>query len=121
MEIKDILSRPLDKKIEEIIKVDQTDEESVYADIDEYVATQSIKESYKRLLKAIAEAPSDPDEGIGVWISGFFGSGKSFFAKNLGYILSNPQIMGKPFSEFFKDKMEDNSIGDLIGTPLLES
>lgn len=114
MNVGDILARPLDKKIEEIIKVDQKDEESVISDIEEYVATDSIKRSYKELLKAIAESPSDPHEGIGIWISGFFGSGKSFFAKNLGYILENPTIFGKPFSEYFKKKIGDDLIGDFV-------
>jgi hypothetical protein len=92
--IGELLSRDLDRKIEEIIKVDQTDEQSVYDEITEYVATDSIKSQYAELLKAIAEAPSEPHEGIGVWVSGFFGSGKSSFAKNLGYVLQNPTVRG---------------------------
>jgi len=114
MKVGDILARPLDKKIEEIVKVDQKDEESVIGDINEYVATESIIRSYKELLKAIAESPSEPHEGIGIWISGFFGSGKSFFAKNLGYILDNPIIFGKPFSEYFKNIINDELIKDLV-------
>src|SRR3954468_14928420 len=85
--IGDLLSRDLSRKIEEIIQVDQADEQSVYAEITEYVATDSIRDNYYLLFKAIAEAPSDPQESIGVWVSGFFGSGKSSFAKNLGYAL----------------------------------
>jgi len=92
--IGDLLTRDLSRKIEEIIQVDQADEQSVYAEITEYVATDSIREQYHDLLKAIAEAPSDPDERVGVWVSGFFGSGKSSFAKNLGYALENAQFSG---------------------------
>ena len=73
--IGDVLDRDLGRKIEEIIQVDQADEESVHAEITEYVATDSIREQYHQLFRAIAEAPSDPHEGIGVWVSGFFGSG----------------------------------------------
>ncbi len=79
-----LLARNLDRKIEEIIKVDQADEQSVRDEISEYVATASITDHYARLLKAVADAPAEPHEGIGVWVSGFFGSGKSSFAKNLG-------------------------------------
>ena len=80
-----LIARDLDKRIEEIIKVDQADEQSVYTELTEYVATDRLREHYRTLLKAIAEAPGEPHEGIGVWVSGFFGSGKSSFAKNLGY------------------------------------
>ena len=87
--IGDLLSRNLSRKIEEIIQVDQAEEQSVHDEITEYVATDSIREQYHKLFRAIAEAPSDPHESIGVWISGFFGSGKSSFAKYLGYALQN--------------------------------
>jgi len=90
--IGDLLTRDLSRKIEEIIQVDQADEQSVHAEITEYVATESIREQYYDLLKAVAEAPSDPHESVGVWVSGFFGSGKSSFAKNLGYALESSLI-----------------------------
>jgi len=100
--IASILSRDLSRKIEEIIQVDQTDEQSVYSEITEYIATESIRDQYSALLKAIAEAPSEPHESVGVWISGFFGSGKSSFAKNLGYALENRKVLGQDFSALFK-------------------
>ena len=56
--IGELLTRDLSRKIEEIIQVDQADEQSVYAEITEYVATDSIRDQYHDLLKAIAEAPS---------------------------------------------------------------
>src|SRR6478672_11360753 len=92
--IGDLLTRDLTHKIEEIIQVDQADEASVYAEITEYIATDSIREQYHDLLKAVAEAPSEPHESVGVWVSGFFGSGKSSFAKNLGYALENRPVLG---------------------------
>jgi hypothetical protein len=110
----ELLSRDLGRKIEEIIKVDQTDEQSVYAEISEYVATGSIKEQYAQLLKAVAEAPAEPHEGIGVWVSGFFGSGKSSFAKNLGYVLQNRPVQGTPFSDLFKKQVDDRRLAELI-------
>ena len=68
MIIREILARDLNQRIEEIIKVDQTDEQTVYYEITEYVATERIKEQYRTLLKAIADYPSEPHEGIGVWV-----------------------------------------------------
>lgn len=110
----ELLARSLDRKIEEIIKVDQTDEQSVHDEITEYVATDSIKDQYAQLLKAVADAPAEPHEGIGVWVSGFFGSGKSSFAKNFGYLLQNPTVKGEPFSALFKKQVEDKRLGEFI-------
>src|SRR5262245_62822222 len=112
--IEELLSRPLDRKIEEIIKVDQGDEQSVHDEITEYVATDSIKDQYHQLFKAVAEAPSEPHEGVGVWVSGFFGSGKSSFAKHLGYALQNRTVLGSPFAALFKQQIGDTRIADLL-------
>lgn len=112
--IGDLLARDLNQDIEEIIKVDQFDEQTVYAEVKEYVATKNIKDHYRYLLRAIAEAPAEQNEGVGIWISGFFGSGKSSFAKNLGYVLSNPMVMGYSFSDLFKQQLNDPMIGDLV-------
>src|SRR3954451_14734891 len=98
--IADLLQRDLSRKIEEIIQVDQADEQSVHEEITEYVATGSIKDQYAQ-LKAIADAPTEANESVGVCVSGFFGSGKSSFAKNLGYALQNRKVLGDDFATLF--------------------
>ena len=57
---------------------------------------------------------------MGVWISGFFGSGKSHFLKILSYLLENKEVRGKEAVEFFDEKIEDplllaemKKVGDL--------
>jgi hypothetical protein len=112
--IAELLSRDLSRRIEEVIQVDQAEEEAVFTEIDEYIATDSIRDQYAHLLKAIAEAPSDPNEAIGIWVSGFFGSGKSSYAKNLGYALQNNKVKGQDFSALFKKRIEDQRVSDLI-------
>ena len=112
--IGDLLSRDLDRKIVEIIQVDQADEQSVHDEIREYVATDSIKDQYAQLLRAIAEAPSEQHESVGVWVSGFFGSGKSSFAKNLGYALQNRIVVGENFSPLFMSQIDDNRVSDYL-------
>lgn len=112
--IGELLTRDLSRKIEEIIQVDQANEQSVHAEITEYISTDSIREQYHQLLKAIAEAPTDLHESVGVWVSGFFGSGKSSFAKNLGYALQNRSVLGSQFAELFKQQIGDRRVGDLI-------
>ena len=113
--IAELLSRDLSRRIEEVIQVDQAEEQAVFAEIDEYIATDSIRDQYAHLLKAIAEAPSDPNEAIGVWVSGFFGSGKSSFAKNLGYALQNNNVHGPAISpRSSSGRSTTNGLSDLL-------
>jgi len=114
MVIKDLLARDLDEKIEEIIKLEQADEETVYRELTEYVATNRIRDHYRTILKAMAEAPARPHEGVGIWISGFFGSGKSSFAKNLGYVLADRTVAGRRASDLFKQALGDREIALLV-------
>ena len=112
--IGDILSRDLTRKIVEVIQVDQNKDEDLHAEITEYIATESIRGQYAELFKAIAEAPADPHDSVGVWISGFFGSGKSSFAKNLGYALQNRQVLDQDFASLFKQQLEDDRVSNLL-------
>jgi hypothetical protein len=112
--IADLLHRDLSRKIEEIIQVDQADEQSVHAEITEYVATDGIRDQYDQLLRAVAEAPSEPHKAVGVWVSEFFGSGKSSFAKYLGYALQNRKVKGEDFADLFKRQMADPRLADVL-------
>lgn len=60
----------------------------------------------------MADAPGDPTEGVGVWASGLFGSGKSSFAKNLGYILANREILGHPAVQLFIRQLQAQAPND---------
>ena len=114
MKIGELFQREIGRKIEEVIKVDQADEEVVRNEIEEYVATDSIKSHYIRVLEAYNQARTQPTEGIGVWISGFFGSGKSSFAKNLGYIIAAKELLGENAADIFSRQVQDDRIADLI-------
>ena len=85
----------IDRRIEEVIKVDQTDEEIIRDEIDEYVVTDAIRAHYTGIFDAYRETPNKPHEGIAIWVSGFFGSGKSSFAKMLGLAIENRTDRGR--------------------------
>ena len=114
MKIKDIFEKSIDRRIEEVIKVTQIEESVVYDEISEYVVTDAIKDYFIDILKAYSEAPSDPHEGIGIWVSGFFGSGKSSFAKILGYILEGRNILNEDARDLFKKQAIDKQIADFL-------
>lgn len=119
--IGELFSKKIDRRIEEVIKVSAPEgadlseyEKSVQEEIEEYVATDAIKDHFCTVYKAIADAPADPHEGIGIWVSGFFGSGKSSFAKILGYTLAARRLSGTSSSEIFKQVVKDSRISAFL-------
>src|SRR5919109_2315368 len=93
--IKSLFANDIRRRIEEVIKVDQTDEEIIRDEINEYVVTDAIRSHYTGIFDAYRETPNKPHEGIAIWVSGFFGSGKSSFAKMLGLAIANRKIAGE--------------------------
>jgi hypothetical protein len=115
-QVRTLFASDIDRRIEEVIKVDQTDEEILREEIAEYVATDAIKEHYRSVFEAYAETPNKPHEGVGVWVSGFFGSGKSSFAKMLGLAIENRVLAGIPAGKRFADHACDNKLSVLLTT-----
>jgi 2-phosphoglycerate kinase len=98
-QIATLFASDINRQIEEVIKVDQTAEDIVAAEVDEYVVTDAIKQHFVEVFERYQETPQKPHEGIAVWVSGFFGSGKSSFAKMLGLTIENRSVLGEPVSE----------------------
>ena len=112
--IKTLFANDIHRRIEEVIKVDQTDEEIIRDEINEYVVTDAIRSHYTGVLDAYLETPNKPQEGIAIWVSGFFGSGKSSFAKMLGLSIANRTIAGQPAGERFGQRAGDNKLAVLL-------
>lgn len=118
MNIKDIFFKPLDRSINGVVKADQNDDETVYQELDEYVVTNELEKHFRDFFDSYSTELTDPSiaNRVGVWISGFFGSGKSHFLKTLSYILANKEVRdpnGKVFHavDFFgEDKIRDAMI-----------
>ena len=78
------------RTIEKVITYNAAQEARLRAEITEYVVTESIEEQFEKLLTRIQMAlDMGPGAGneVGVWVSGFYGSGKSSFTKYLGLAL----------------------------------
>jgi hypothetical protein len=114
MRIRDLLERDLSRSIEEIVKVNNDDPDTVFTELTEYVATDRIKAEYEGLFSAIAAGSKSPNEGVAVWISGFGGSGKSSFAKILGYVLGNRDVHGVPASSLFLKQLESKRVTECV-------
>ncbi|MBP6807296.1 MAG: BREX system P-loop protein BrxC [Chromatiaceae bacterium] len=123
MLIKDLFTKQIDRPINGVIKADQHDTESVWQELDEYVVTKELDIHFRRFFGAYLDAidkAGDPNVTgkVGVWISGFFGSGKSHFLKILSYLLENRAVtragQTKRAIEFFDGKIQDAMLaGDI--------
>ena len=113
-----MFEKPIDRDIKGVIKVGQKDEENIYQELNEYVVTDELKKHFSEFFSIYAKGTTVPTDDIGVWISGFFGSGKSHFLKILSYILNSQlEVEDKEIGQlrrpidFFK---EDNKIEDPV-------
>ena len=114
--IASIFANDITRQIEEVIKVDQTDADIIAAEIDEYVVTDAIKKHFVQVLERYQETPQKPHEGVAIWISGFFGSGKSSFAKVLGLAIEDRDILGTPAARRFAARAGDPKLDVVLKT-----
>ncbi len=112
MQIKDMFAKPIDREIQGVIIVGQGEETNVAQELEEYVVTRELQKHFADFFEAYKKGIVGNTTEIGVWISGFFGSGKSHFLKILSYLLDNNfRIDGKKAIDFF---VEDNKISDAM-------
>ena len=112
MQIKNMFEKQIDRDIKGVIKVGQSDEENVYQELDEYVVTKELLKHFRDFFNNYEKGVDGYTDKMGVWISGFFGSGKSHFLKILSYLLKNSTVEGKRAIEYFTDgkKIEDSML-----------
>ena len=114
MQIKQLFSREVERDIKEVIKVD--DRESVLGEIEEYVPTDHITDELIATLDVYQHTINNPSEELNVWVSGFFGSGKSSFAKILGYLLADQEVDGASVVDRFFELNEIPQAQALLNT-----
>ena len=109
MTLRELFSKPVDRPIEGVIKAD--DEASLKLEVEEYILTNEVE----KRLESFLDAYVNYSGANGVWISGFFGSGKSHLLKILALLLENRQIDGTSALELFLPKCGENEIlrGDI--------
>ena len=109
MIIKDMFSKPIDRDIKGVIKVGQDDDANIKQELEEYVVTRELQKHFSDFFASYKRGINGNTDKMGVWISGFFGSGKSHFLKILSYLLANKEVSGKNAIDYFID---DNKISD---------
>ena len=107
MKIQSMFQKDIDRDINGVIKVSQDDQQSLKQELSEYIITKELRRHFATFFDNYVKAIDNPTDKIGVWISGFFGSGKSHFLKMLSYLLSNKEVDGKHAFDYFADKFDD--------------
>lgn len=109
MLIKDMFKKPIDRNIQGVIVVGEEGLKDEQNELEEYVVTRELQRHFKEFYENYKIGLVSKTRKNGVWISGFFGSGKSHFLKMLSYLLENKAVAGKKTLDYFK---EDHKIQD---------
>ena len=117
MVIKNIFKKDINRNIETVIKAD--DRDHISDEVAEYVVTHEIGKKIRDFFQAY----NDYNGVNGVWISGFFGSGKSHLLKILSYVLENKECEGWKSGELFAEKIENDEMlkGDVLAATRIPS
>ena len=110
-------SRDIRRPIEKVITYGATEKQRLKAEISEYVVTESIDGQMEKLLsKMQAAMEGGAQNEVGVWVSGFYGSGKSSFTKYLGLAFDDQTIDGQPFRKHLQDRLLKPTTKALLST-----
>jgi hypothetical protein len=108
--INEILTLDLQEDIKNVIDLEDRSELEIQQEIESYIVTEGIG---GHLYNFTNQFTSNIKE-TGVWLSGFYGSGKSYFGKMLGYIIGNSMINGTPARDRFIPRLKGVSDESLI-------
>ncbi|MBI3978332.1 MAG: BREX system P-loop protein BrxC, partial [Chloroflexi bacterium] len=91
--VRNTIERDLADEPQSVVRVYET--RKLRTDLLEYVLTDQLARDLSRVLERVIDAAQPAGGGtekIGIWVSGFFGSGKSHFAKLAGHLLADTRI-----------------------------
>lgn len=108
MRIERMFQEDINRKINGVVKVDQDASDVLVQELNEYVITRELKKHFITFFNNYGDSFQEKTADIGVWISGFFGSGKSHFLKMLSYLLENKEVQGERTVERLRKKFSDD-------------
>ncbi len=100
--INEILTLDLHEDIKNVIDLEDQSEVEIQYEIESYIITEGISGYLSYFINRYTSNIKE----TGVWISGFYGSGKSYFGKMLGYLLDNPNINGTHARDRFLPRLK---------------
>ena len=123
MKIKELFTKDIFRSINGVIKAEQQDPASIWQELDELVLTKELTGHLDKFFSVYSDtvdnaSRSDAPGKVGVWVSGFFGSGKSHFIKALHYLFSNTEAekegVRKKAVQFFEEKITDAMLSGTV-------
>jgi len=109
-EIEELFQLRISREINRVVKVEDEDHQVVQRELEEYVLTNLLEKHFVNVLEEVIESEHRTQDDPGIWISGFFGSGKSHFMKILGYVLENKSLNGRSAADVFKTRTQDETL-----------
>ena len=109
MRIQEMFKKPITRDIQGVVIAGQGEKANIATELEEYVVTPELQRHFADFFSAYAKGINGNTTKMGVWISGFFGSGKSHLLKILSYILDNEVVGDKRAIDYFID---DKKISD---------
>ncbi|MED4182083.1 BREX system P-loop protein BrxC [Priestia megaterium] len=104
MQVKNIFQKNIFRNINGVVQAGQLDHDTIKNELEEYVMTEEVTEYFQKFYENYTAVYKNPTKDIGVWISGFFGSGKSHFLKILSYLLDGKAVDNRKAYEYFFEK-----------------
>lgn len=114
--IKEILKLDLQEDIKNVIDLEDQSENEIQSELESYIITDGLG---KHVSNFANQYTSNIKE-TGVWLSGFYGSGKSYFGKMLGYLIANPMINGTSARDRFLPRLAGVANESLIKNDILK-
>ena len=103
MIIENMFKKSITRDLQGVVIAGQGEKTNIATELDEYVVTPELQRHFADFFAAYAKSIHGTTTKMGVWISGFFGSGKSHLLKILAYILDNDLIGDKYAIDYFVD------------------
>ena len=106
MQIQELFAKKIDREIQGVIIVGQGEDTNVSQELEEYVVTRELEKHFRDFFAAYKKGITGTTPKMGVWISGFFGSGKSHFLKILSYLLGDKCVGDKTALDYFVENQK---------------
>jgi DNA replication protein DnaC len=108
MKQKELYLKDIYRPIEGVIKAN--DERHLLQELEEYVLTNELLgiSNRNKMLPGLFEELTKNNFNSSIWISGYFGSGKSHLLKMLSLVLENKEINGVKCADVFAKKASDD-------------